>query len=105
MFATVDKRLLSSFLVGPRNNDKLLVSHLLFVDDTLIFCEQIVINFIIRDAYSCFEAGLGLKIILAKLELVPPVGDVGDVEGLICILGCRVAFLLMKYLSSFGCFM
>jgi hypothetical protein len=44
-------------------------------------------------------------IILAKLELVPPVGDVGDVEGLICILGCRVAFLLMKYLSSFGSFM
>jgi hypothetical protein len=59
MFATVDKRLLSSFFVGSRNNDKFLVSHLLFADDTMIFCEQIVINFIIRDVYSCFEAGLG----------------------------------------------
>jgi hypothetical protein len=36
---TVDTRLLSGFLMGSRNNDKLLVSHLLFVDDTLIFCE------------------------------------------------------------------
>jgi hypothetical protein len=30
MFATMDKRLLSDFSVGLRNNDELLVSHLLF---------------------------------------------------------------------------
>jgi hypothetical protein len=45
--------------------------------------------------FVCFEAFLGLKINLAKSELVP-IGDVGDVEGLARILGCRVASLPMK---------
>lgn len=31
--------------------------------------------------------------------MVVTVGEVGDVEGLTCILGCRVASLLMKYLG------
>ena len=38
MTATVDRGLLPGFLLGSRNNEELLVSHLLFVDDTLIFC-------------------------------------------------------------------
>jgi hypothetical protein len=40
----------------------------------------------------------GLKINLSKSKLVP-VGNVGDIEGLACILGCRVASLPMKYLG------
>jgi hypothetical protein len=39
-----------------------------------------------------------LKINLAKSKIVP-VGDVGDVEVLTCILGCRVSYLSMKYLG------
>jgi len=35
--ATVDKGLLSGFLMGLRNNEELIVSHLVFVDNTLIF--------------------------------------------------------------------
>ena len=38
---------------------------------------------------------LGLKINLSKSEIVP----VGHEEGLVSILGCRVASLPMKYLS------
>jgi hypothetical protein len=38
MTTTMDRGLLFGFLVGLRNNEELLVSHLLFVDDTLIFC-------------------------------------------------------------------
>jgi hypothetical protein len=34
MSATVDMRLLSGFSVGSRNNEELIVSHLLFADDT-----------------------------------------------------------------------
>jgi hypothetical protein len=45
-----------------------------------------------------FEAVSGLKINLAKLEIVH-VGDVGNVDGLALILGCRVASLLLKYLG------
>jgi hypothetical protein len=38
MVATVDKGLVDGFLVGSRNNAGMVVSHLLFADDTLIFC-------------------------------------------------------------------
>jgi hypothetical protein len=37
MTATVDRGLLPGISLGLRNNEELLVSHLLFVDDTLIF--------------------------------------------------------------------
>jgi hypothetical protein len=37
MTTTMDRGLLFGFLVGLRNNEELLVSHLLFADDTLIF--------------------------------------------------------------------
>jgi hypothetical protein len=39
MSATVDRDLLEGFTVGSRNVAELVVSHLLFADDTLIFCE------------------------------------------------------------------
>lgn len=42
--ATLDRGLLSSFSVGSRNNEELLVSHLLFVDDTLIFVRDVMNN-------------------------------------------------------------
>jgi hypothetical protein len=54
--------------------------------------------FLLRCLFLCFEAMSGLKINLSKSEIVS-VGDVGDVEGLVGILGCRVALLPMKYLS------
>jgi hypothetical protein len=37
MLAIVDRRLLSRFSVGLRNNDGLILSHLLFAYDILIF--------------------------------------------------------------------
>jgi hypothetical protein len=36
MSATVDSGLLSGFSVGSRNHEEMVVSHLLFADDTLI---------------------------------------------------------------------
>jgi len=45
--------------VGSRNNEELLVSHLLFVDDTLIFCH-------LHCLFLFFEPVLGLKINLSK---------------------------------------
>jgi hypothetical protein len=41
LFAFVNGGLLSSFSVGSRNFDVLNISHLLFVNDTLIFCRVI----------------------------------------------------------------
>jgi hypothetical protein len=62
MTAIVDTILLSRFSVGSRNNEEMLMYHILFADNTLFFCE-------------------------ANYEL----GNVGDLKGLARILGrlCR----------------
>jgi hypothetical protein len=68
------------------------------VDDTLIFCEANTDHLHHLCYISlCFEVVLGLKINLAKYELVL-VGAVEDVGGLVHI-GCRVSSLPMKHLG------
>jgi hypothetical protein len=99
IYATVDSGRLSGFLVGSSTQDTMMVSHLLFADDTLIFCDPIADQ--IRDLRClllCFEAASGLRINLSKSEMVP-VGEVRDVEELTSILGCGVASLPLKYLG------
>jgi hypothetical protein len=39
MLAIVNRGFLSAFLVGSKNNAELILSHLLFTNDNLIFCE------------------------------------------------------------------
>jgi hypothetical protein len=84
--------------VGSRNNEEIIVSHLLFADNTLIFCEADCEKLHHLWCLLCFEAVLVLKINLSKLEIIP-LGDVGDLEGLASILGCRVASLPIKNLG------
>jgi hypothetical protein len=56
----MDRGLLTGFSVGFRNNEELVVSHLLLADDTLMFCdansEQIRH---LQCIFLCFEAVLG----------------------------------------------
>jgi hypothetical protein len=95
----VDGSLLSGFMVGSGSGGAINIYLLLFVDDTLIFSKINPNN--LRNLCSlflCFEAVFGLRINLAKSELVP-VGNVMNVEGLASILGCRVSSLPMKYLG------
>jgi hypothetical protein len=40
MSATIDNGLLSGFFMGAMNHEDMIVSHLLFADATLIFCES-----------------------------------------------------------------
>jgi hypothetical protein len=55
------------FLAGSRNNDELLPSHLLFADDTLIFCEANCEHLChLHFLLLCFEAVSGLMIDLSK---------------------------------------
>ena len=77
----------------------LAVSHLLFADDTLIFCnadlEQILILHMIL---IWFEAMSSLNINLGKSKLVP-VGVVHNIDLLLNVLGCKQGTLPMKYLG------
>ena len=75
------------------------ISHLLFSDDTLVFCKDS------RDqmAYLSwilvwFEAFSGLKINLDK-SFVLPVGNVENIEELALKLGCNIGHIPTTYLG------
>jgi hypothetical protein len=99
MAVTESRGLVDGFFVGSRNNAGMVVSYLLFADDTLIFCganEDHIRN--LRCLFLCFESVSGLKINLSKSEIIP-IGEVNDIDSLASLFGCRVARLSMKYLG------
>jgi hypothetical protein len=92
--AGINDGLLEGFKVG-----NVTVSHLLFADDTLIFCKDSPDQLAyLRGIFLLFEAASGLKVNLAKSVLIP-VGNVQQVDYLASILGCEVASLPLDYLG------
>ena len=90
---------LSGFNVGASTGRSLMVSHLLFTDDTLIFCNANIDQMLIlRMMLIWFEAVSGLKVNLGKSELVA-MGAVHNMDLLVAILGCKQRSLPMKYLG------
>ena len=87
------------FFVGSTTSASMMVSHLLFEDNILIFCyvdpNQLVT---LREILNRFEEVSGLKINLGKSELVP-VGEVHNLDVLVGLLGCRNSSLPLKYLG------
>ena len=76
-----------------------MVSHLLFADDTLIFCDANIDQILIlRMVLIWFEAMSGLNVNLGKSELVA-VGAVHNMDLLVVVLGCKQGSLPMKYLG------
>ena len=76
------------FIVGTRSNTPLMVTHLLFADNTLIFCDASASQVeYLREILASFEAVSGLHINLAKSELVP-IGEVTNMGKLVALLGC-----------------
>ena len=86
------------FIVRGRDGEGMDVSHLLFVDNTLIFCDASKENLeYLSWVFMWFEVLLGLKINLEKSELIP-VGEVSNLKDLVGVLGCKVSALPTSYL-------
>jgi hypothetical protein len=97
--AFISRGLISGFTVGSREQNQVNVSHLLFADDTLVFCGTNDSQ--IRHVGAllvCFEAVTGLKVNLSKSALVP-VGSQGEVDQLANVLGYGTGDLPLKYLG------
>ena len=87
-----------------RSEETLQISHMLFSDDTLVFCKDSKdqlpsISWILL----WFEAFSGLRINLEK-SVIMPVGPVENVDQLALELGCNVGALPTTYLGlPLGC--
>jgi hypothetical protein len=97
--AFTDRGLIWGFSVGSSGQDRGNVSHLLFSDDTLVFCGANASQIRHFEAlFVCFEAAAGLKVNLSKSILVP-VGHVENVGQLAGLLGCGYGEVPLKYLG------
>lgn len=79
---------MSGFKVGDVSRGCIMVSHLLFMDDTLIFSDANKDHLrALRALLLCFEAVFGLRINLNKFEIVP----VSNIYNFANILDCKVS--------------
>jgi hypothetical protein len=66
---TVKGGFISGLKIGAAENTGLVISHLLFADDTLLFCHADIEQFLyLRLVLNCFEDITGLKVNLRFLQ-------------------------------------
>ena len=85
--------------VADRRGDQLVISHLLYADDTLLFgkADKDQLKFL-SWTLMWFEVLSGLRINLNKSEIIP-IGPVVNVEELATKLGCGISPLPISYLG------
>ena len=95
----VEGNFISGCRLGNREGGEMVISHLLYADDAIVFCEANSEQLMcLRWTLMWFEAVSGLKINLNKSEIIP-LGRVDNVESLAVELGCRVGSLPTRYLG------
>jgi hypothetical protein len=91
--------LIRGFKAGKATVSGLSISHLLFADNTIVFCDANPNQILhLRMVLAYFETVTGLGVNMGKSELVP-VGEMNNVFLLTDILCCRVGALPMTYLG------
>ena len=95
----VEGGFLSGCSICGRNGERMVISHMLYVDDTIIFCganqdQMMYLSWLLM----WFEAISGLRINLNKSEIIP-VGRITYVDVLDLELGCKVGALPSSYLG------
>ena len=91
--------LLSRWWVRGRGGEGILISHLLFADDTLVFCEESHDQLThLSWLLMWFEACSRLRVNLEKSKLIL-MGRVHDIEDLALELSCKVGGLPSCYLG------
>ena len=95
----VEGNYLSGSRFADRRGEELVISHLLYADDTLLFCKahKDQLKFM-NWTLMWFEAISELRINLNKSEIIP-IGHVVNVEELALELGCGVGSLPTSYLG------
>ena len=94
-----EKGFIRGFKVMGRGREGVNVSHLLFADDTLLFCENNgdQLKFW-KWVVTCFEVVSRLKINLQKKKIIP-VGGIEDVDRAAALFGCKIGKLPTTYLG------
>ena len=95
----VEGNFISGCRFSGRDGGDIVISHLLYADDTILFCEANSEQLMyLRWTLMWFEAFSGLKINLIKSVIIP-LGRVDNVEVLAVELGCGVGSLPSTYLG------
>ena len=84
LMRAVEGGFIAGFQVEGGNREALTVSHLLFANGTILFCDALASN--VLCIHATITAIIGLMINLGKSEVVP-VGDVANVDFFGCTIG------------------
>ena len=95
----VEGGFLSGCSIRGGSRSSLNISYLFFADDTIVFYEASKEHLThLSWIFLWFEAASGVRINLAKSEIIP-VGEAEEIEELAIELGCRVGSLPSQYLG------